>query len=1073
MAIDEGAGFLEGDLSPAKLQEMMKNAKVVLAAVRQFYSAQNENLTQLTELFAERNVALIKEKEMLEKYGRSTFDKDLEIKERQFAQSKTESIAKLLRAEVDGLSVIDAANKRAAELGGEFSEQFEEILGTDSETSKMYHKMEKTIISAGGDIGRFRAAMRDQSDAIRAEGQLIYLEAAKAKVLKGNEAAEQLTEFTTIIKENFKNINQSTKGLMTSLFGLKDMSKSWQMAVLTTEGGFAAMGKSIKEMLSPANMMLNIITGIAKVTKDLVFSMDRVIAGYSKGGGLIEQDRDVILSASTTAQRMGISEETIGKSGEALSSLYQKFSLLNARAREDLMVTVSMLEQVGVSASTSAKLMNTLTAELGNSWSESLAIIMEVEQAGREMGIAAKPMLENFESALKTLAMYGNQAKDIFVELAKEAKRLGVEINTLLKLEEKFLTFGDSAEVAGKLNAIAGKIVLDPVKLMMATGEEQTKMLESAMKATNMRQDARGIKFMANALGISPGEVQAILKQNDDVPEKQSSDFQEVMKMSITLADKFKNMLKSMAVAVGPLLQVLTWLIEVLQVFVSVWDGWLVKGPMIIVGIAMVIRQLVILASTLKAVTAVGIVSSIAGGIKAALVWVWSYITGKKAQVVAEVAATAALDAQTASLAANTLALQANAAAVAEHAAAMSATAPAAAAAAPAVGGFAATMAALSSGAAGILALGAALLMVAAAMWVLSKSFRGWEELGGTLVLFTAVVTGLIVSGKLLAKATPHLMLGAAGVAALGLAFMTISLAMLMLMKAVDAASFDSMIGFAGGLVALGGGFLAFSLSAAIALPLMLFAGPVFNKFITVLKSLAETVPSVAPMMTVLSDGLVTLGSAFLTFVGQMIRAGVKIFFAMGSYGLGFGKLKSAISMLSGALQGLDIDAISSFNTMLVNMMRLSEKASAFSIVARGIREVSSALVELNLANQLTGAAGVSVLSTMTGESGRGIERTINAVKSLEDDNINKFEKLVNISKEFNTVTKESGESTGIKQFIEKTTAMLTGASGAVGAAAGEAGKDIVVKVMIDEREIGRAIVPVVREQLFGKGILG
>jgi hypothetical protein len=218
-------------------------------------------------------------------------------------------------------------------------------------------------------------------------------------------------------------------------------------------------------------------------------------------------------------------------------------------------------------------------------------------------------MMNDMLASMEVLSSFGEKSKQIFKELAKQAKQTGIEVATLVGLEERFMTFDASAELAGKINAMAGRVVLDPMQLMLATGDEKQALIQQAAQSMAIDpNNARAVKYAANAFGISPGEFQKLIGPKDD-PERQATSLQEVIKMSISMGQKLRVILENFAVAAYPILFVLQKLVTWLAEGAVYLDSWLGKTAMVVLISGLMISKFSVLIGLFKGI-AMGVVGA-------------------------------------------------------------------------------------------------------------------------------------------------------------------------------------------------------------------------------------------------------------------------------------------------------------------------------------------------------------------------------------------------------------------------------------------------------------------------------
>lgn len=557
----------------ADIDEVAKNLEAALKSASTAFDGMEATLREANLRSQIQKEKLEVEKEKLQETGRDVFGKmrEIEAEAKKIEVSGSGVAAAAALRKLGGLqNLIDEAEKKqtsvAAVMGAGYKtlhDFFKEILPT-----KKFEEMEDAFSTNFKDL---------KDDAARKAFQEKLAKVFGAMAVTGKDVSHTYAKMegvnVDLLSDDIKGLQKQTYALMESWFGLKEQGKSF-FALLGTAGpdGYNAVAAAIQSVITPQNIMAAGMTKILGITKKLVVELDELYAGYTKMGGLIENERGgmfggTITEAAGRNRALGMGKESSFSAAAGLQQSFSQFSTLSESVRSDLIETAAQLEVVGVSAQTTGKLMTTFTKQFGKSASESMDIITDMEQYGRSIGVTSSKMMEDMAASMDTLSAFGEKSVQIFKELAKEAKRTGIEVATLVGLEERFMTFDASAELAGKMNAMAGRVVLDPMQFMLATGKEKQALIRQAAESLAIDpNNARSVKYAANALGISPADFQKLIGDKDS-PEQQATSLQEVVKMSISMGQKLKAILENIAVAAQPILYVLEKLI-----------GWLAEG---------------------------------------------------------------------------------------------------------------------------------------------------------------------------------------------------------------------------------------------------------------------------------------------------------------------------------------------------------------------------------------------------------------------------------------------------------------------------------------------------------------
>ena len=242
---------------------------------------------------------------------------------------------------------------------------------------------------------------------------------------------------------------------------------------------------------------------------------------------------------------------------------------------------------------------------------------------GPRIGISTAKITKDFQAALPTLAVYGDRSIEVFQGLAGAARMAGVETSKLLDLAAKFDTFSDSAETAGKLNAILGTQISSTEMLMM-TENERIESLIRSVQTTGVAFDQLGRfeqKAIAAAAGISDlSEAQRIFgmsltafrdqQREMDKSAKVQEEFNKALQDMLPLKEKFMSLFARFVPIVTPALELIH---DFANGIASMLDKMTPEQQRLIGGIVMAISGIVVALTLLAPMLSV--LSSLATGL--------------------------------------------------------------------------------------------------------------------------------------------------------------------------------------------------------------------------------------------------------------------------------------------------------------------------------------------------------------------------------------------------------------------------------------------------------------------------
>ena len=391
-------------------------------------------------------------------------------------------------------------------------------------------------------------------------------------------AAKKLSDETKSALQSLTGITDAAKTLPTKyiqalkeggpvLTGMVHGFKRFLGADYITEGA----GKTKAVLQSLGNFATNIFTSLLDkaIAHNLEFikSLELTEKKIMTATGANENAKAVLYDSFVAAKQYGISIEEVGTAMVTAAQNVNKFNQMNSTQKQDLIVNISLLEEVGVKAGDATKLYNNLTTGLRMNHEQAIQTTRSMAAYGVLLGDNAKATIE-LNNALKILAGYGaEKAIQIFDELAHQAYATGLEINSLLNIASKFDTFDSAATAAAGLNAILGGPLLNSTDLLTKSESERIDILMRSINESGkawaelnkFEQKAIasqvGITDLAEAnklFGKSFAEYQAGIEEAKKVAEQQKA-IEDRAVAAQTVMDRWKTILDMLIIKLGPL----------------------------------------------------------------------------------------------------------------------------------------------------------------------------------------------------------------------------------------------------------------------------------------------------------------------------------------------------------------------------------------------------------------------------------------------------------------------------------------------------------------------------------------
>jgi len=276
----------------------------------------------------------------------------------------------------------------------------------------------------------------------------------------------------------------------------------------------------------------------------------------------------VIDGAVAALARHGLA---ISGAAEAAGVLYNTTVLFRdatTATKIDLAAYVSMLEQTGISSSSSARMIQVLNKAIGDSGGQTMKVSENIIQFARSIGVSGVQAVEGFGHAVSVLAAYGQNMTTVFRELLAQSRATGLGMQDLLGVAARFDTFEESARAVATLNSMLGGPYLNSIEMVYKTESQRNRALLESLELSGRSWHsmdrwerkafaaASGFTDMAKALEFFSGGVLAFdrnLARAAETARKQEA-LMEVARRATGIWDNFKNALNALAVSFRPVL---------------------------------------------------------------------------------------------------------------------------------------------------------------------------------------------------------------------------------------------------------------------------------------------------------------------------------------------------------------------------------------------------------------------------------------------------------------------------------------------------------------------------------------
>ena len=374
-------------------------------------------------------------------------------------------------------------------------------------------------------------------------------------------------------------VSGAWKGTLIGSFFQGDFNKNIERA-----------GAALKENFSAANMLGSALMKVAESTMMMVVSADAQFAEVNKLTNGTGEYNDMIMDTMANNQQYNVSVEDAGEAVKSLYTEMSNFSNMSKEAQAAAVETTAQLKGLGIDAQTTAANFEIMTGALGMSSAAAGEAQKDFAAMAADLGVSAGKIAKDFERNADVFVAYGDDATQVFKDVAAAAKATGIEMDALLGITTQFDTFEGAAKAAGQLNAVLGGGLLNSMDLLNASEEERVRMLISSVEASGKSwqsmskfekqavANAAGIKDMTQAsklFGQSLAEYDAAQAKVEDNAEAQAK-LEERAAAAANMQDKLKRIMEQFAVAVQPIINAVHFLLDGLLSLNDMTGGMLI-----------------------------------------------------------------------------------------------------------------------------------------------------------------------------------------------------------------------------------------------------------------------------------------------------------------------------------------------------------------------------------------------------------------------------------------------------------------------------------------------------------------
>ena len=462
----------------------------------------------------------------------------------------------------------------------------DENLRMQAELGEEKHLMEETAIDLMKEQLRTLLTLGEAE-----EGEIFNLKESITARQKTNDELERSIKNQ---KEAAEASDRVAKGLKKTIGYNDDYKKSMvgsviEMGVMfdTAEGGFGALGASLRETVDEAGLVFNAMEKVGESLFALAMAsiaqmkaLDSQQVAFRKTTGL-GMEYDQMMSDTYSANKLnGVSVEENAQAMGDLAKVMSDFTMLGAQQKKMLTETAGILQENGVATATFAANTQIMNKGLSMGAEDAAQFNTTMVAMAKDIGMAPQELAEGFGELAGTMSALsgGSEAAQTAMRgLSATSKATGIAMGRIVDITSQFDTFEGASESVGKLNAMLGGDFVNAMDVMAAEDPaERFGMMQQALDDAGKSFDDMAYyekKAIAESMGLKDtNELAMLMSGNMDQLSgdfgKTSAEIEEMAaqaKLNQDVSESFSQLMSEMAPIFQGLIDVARGFIEILM----------------------------------------------------------------------------------------------------------------------------------------------------------------------------------------------------------------------------------------------------------------------------------------------------------------------------------------------------------------------------------------------------------------------------------------------------------------------------------------------------------------------------
>lgn len=295
---------------------------------------------------------------------------------------------------------------------------------------------------------------------------------------------------------------------------MKEVNDAAKENSATMKDVLNSAGLIVDELASMKTLILAAVAGLAVATKE-GFKLARALGD---GNMAMDTMRIVGVQLSSQFQALGRGFVLTGEEArQSITALVQLNGSLQDATAAAVTTVGEMAVKYGIGFDEAAKLNKTMLQMSNNSQEGADALMNQVKHLAKAKGVAPGAIMKDIADNSMEFARFGKDGASGLVNAAANAKKLGLNLETVVAAGDSLLDVQGSIQKEMKAEMMLGRqLNLDAARQAALTGDRDTLVKEIAKNAGSLAEfEGMSVvqqRSLADAMGVQVGDVVKILQ---------------------------------------------------------------------------------------------------------------------------------------------------------------------------------------------------------------------------------------------------------------------------------------------------------------------------------------------------------------------------------------------------------------------------------------------------------------------------------------------------------------------------------------------------------------------------------